>query len=209
MSTEDYMTSILNGSLSNILNLLSAAAGLGTAAMGLVDASKAFDGGPSNFGFKCVKDVVTNLVPNQANQVPNPSNQQVVVDALKANWLNGMKIADQKAFAKSLVEGTRKSPNDKLSGMEAARLEAAYERGDQLYRNMAKLLAMATSAILGVIGGWVIWVSGGGPILKYFAHWEFVVALIIGLAATPLAPVAKDLASTLEAVVKKVNAGKP
>jgi hypothetical protein len=42
---------LLNGDLCNILNLVSGAAGLGAAAMGLVDASKAFFGGPSNFGF--------------------------------------------------------------------------------------------------------------------------------------------------------------
>ncbi len=44
-------TGLINGDLGNILNFLSAAAGLGTAAMGLVDATKTFCGGPSNFGF--------------------------------------------------------------------------------------------------------------------------------------------------------------
>jgi len=92
--------------------------------------------------------------------------------------------------------------------MTAAQADAAYERGDQRYRNCAKLLAMATSTILGGLGGWVIWTSGGRAAFGYFSHWHFVVALIIGLAATPLAPVAKDLASTLQAAAVKAAGGK-
>jgi hypothetical protein len=49
--------------LSNILNLIAAVGGLGAAAMGLVDASKAFWGGPSNFGFRYIRAAVERFVP--------------------------------------------------------------------------------------------------------------------------------------------------
>ena len=58
--------SLLNGNLSNILNLIAAAGGLGTAAMGLVDAMKAFRGGPSNFGFKFIRAAVRRFSPPSA-----------------------------------------------------------------------------------------------------------------------------------------------
>ena len=48
-------TDLLNGQLGNILNLIGAVGGLGAAAMGLVDALKAFWGGPSNFGFSRIR----------------------------------------------------------------------------------------------------------------------------------------------------------
>lgn len=50
--------SLLDGSLTSILNFIAAAGGLGTAAMGLVDALKAFGGGPSNIGFKYIRSAV-------------------------------------------------------------------------------------------------------------------------------------------------------
>ena len=40
-----------NDAIANIGNIIAAVAALGTASMGLVDASKAIAGGPSNLGF--------------------------------------------------------------------------------------------------------------------------------------------------------------
>ena len=49
---------LLNGSLHDILNFLSAGSALGAAAMGLVDSAKAFLGGPSNFGFRYIAEAL-------------------------------------------------------------------------------------------------------------------------------------------------------
>ena len=73
----------------------------------------------------------------------------------------------------------------------SAVLDNAYERGDQIYRNATKLLATVVSTVLGLVGSYLI--DGFGENL-----W---VGLIVGLTATPLAPVSKDLASSLQAAV--------
>ncbi len=71
-------------------------------------------------------------------------------------------------------------------------LDAAYQHADQRYRNRAKIVATFVSVVLAVIGG----VSTGDADKML---WQWVLA---GLLATPLAPMAKDLASALQAGVK-------
>jgi hypothetical protein len=226
-------TNILTGNLSTILNYLSAAAGLGTAAMGLVDSTKAFGGGPSNFGFGYIEKALTPFF------VPAPGGTTVFGKAealrtLKANWLNGVAKADQKAKAKSLIHlgltqgnaaalataagvdaakltalaqktatGTKAEPEEinvlgQFDAIVSAVLDAAYERGDQKYRNACKVLAMGVATLLGVIGGWIVYGSG-------MSGGQFVLCLVVGLSATPLAPVAKDLATSLQTAVAAVN----
>jgi len=92
----------LNGSLTNIVNFLVAAGGLGTAAMGLVDTSKVFCGGPSNFGFARVKIALEPFLTPLTKDSPAFGKTEIL-RTLKANWLNGVPKADQKAKAKSLI----------------------------------------------------------------------------------------------------------
>src|SRR5215470_11999596 len=87
----------------------------------------------------------------------------------------------------------------------SAVLDTAYERADQRYRNAAKVLALFVSVILGVVGGWLIY---GGQEQRYFGSKEFFLCAIVGLAATPLAPVAKDLSSALQAAMTAARAVK-
>ena len=212
----------------NLGSIIAAVAGLGTASMGLVDATKAFAGGPSNFGFGHIKNSITHFLPAAGA----PLSSTAVLAALKANWVNGVPKADQKAKAKALihlrltpttapalgtaagVDGTKlKSLADKIASGTAAMpeeinvlgqfdavlsavLDDAYERGDQIYRNRTKLLATIVSTILGLVGGWLI----GG------ASENILVGLIVGIIATPLAPVSKDLASSLQSAVTAVQA---
>lgn len=238
------MADIANGDLGNILNLLSAVAGLGAAAMGLVDSSKAIMGGPSNFGFGHIKKAVTPFV----NGTGTAFTATQIEHTLKANWLNGVATADQKAKAKSLIHlglapdtaealakaagvdaGKLKSLATKIAtGTEASQdeinvlgqfdvvvsavLDDAYERGDQIYRNACKLLAMAVSTVLAVIAGWTIAAAAAcassSCAASYFFSRDFFIALIVGLSATPLAPVAKDLVSTLQTAANAVGAVK-
>jgi hypothetical protein len=232
---------LLSGQLSNILNFLTAAAGLGTASMGLVDATKAWNGGPSNFGFSHIKRALDPFLVAGTNATPATGQGQAaapaldkaqILETLKANWLNGVSKADQKAKAKALIHlgltqgnapalaaaaNVAGGPLASLAAKTAtgdpptqaelavlgqfdavlmAVLDVAYERGDQLYRNGCKAFAMAISAVIAVLVGWLAHRDLGWG---YFGSANFVLSFIIGISATPLAPVAKDLASTLQA----------
>jgi hypothetical protein len=237
------MADILNGDLSNILNFLSAAAGLGTTAMGLVDSTKAFGGGPSNFGFGYIEEAIGPFLI-RAPGTSTRFGRAETLRTLRSNWLNGVAKADQKAKAKSLIHlgltqgnaadlaaaagvdktklaslaqkvGAGIAPTqDEINVLGqfdvvlSALLDAAYERGDQKYRNACKLLAMLVSTILAAIGGWLVYGSGTLDVWSYFCTWKFGISLVIGLSATPLAPMAKDLATSLQAAVTVVGAAK-
>jgi hypothetical protein len=222
---------LLSGDLKNILNLLSAAAALGTAAMGLVDATKAWNGGPSNLGFGHIKRALDRFLVAGPGQVPALGRAQIL-ETLKANWINGVPKADQKAKAKALIHlgltqgnapalaaaagvdgallaslaaktASGEPPTQpefavlgQFDAVLMAVLDIAYERGDQLYRNGSKALAMVVSTIIAVLVGWIGYKELGWG---YFGSSAFALSFIIGLGATALAPVAKDLASTLQA----------
>lgn len=207
---------------------------LGTAAYGLVDASKSFGGGISNSGFGDIKKVVSPLIPASGNSALALTS---VLATLKANWMNGMALADQKSIAKALIKlnltaatakqmattigvdgnvltsiagklGTdnplEKNETDVYGRFDlllTALLDQGYQRGDQRYRNSAKLAAIPVAVILALLGAWSISSNG----LSWADAWRAVIA---GLVATPLAPVAKDLASAIQAGSKVAQAWK-
>lgn len=213
--------------IESVGNIIAAVAALGTASMGFVDATKAFDGGPSNFGFSSIKRTLSPFLPKKAN---GAFNQAELLEALKSNWINGVAKADQKAKAKALIHlgltagnaedlakaagvdaSTLASVADKVAGrvqgaltpaevnalgqfdaILSAMLDEAYERADQQYRNGTKILAMMVAVIFGIVASGLI--NSGG-----FNADNCILGLIVGLAAVPLAPVAKDLVSSLQA----------
>lgn len=81
--------------------IVAAIGGLGTAAFGLVDASKAAWGGVNHIGFSQIQKTVKSLTPGSPN---NALSQDKIVATLKANWFNGTALASQKAIAKSLIK---------------------------------------------------------------------------------------------------------
>jgi hypothetical protein len=215
-------------------NIVAAIAALGTASMGFVDALKAFDGGPSNFGFSSIKRTLGPFLPKKANGAFNEAD---LLEALKSNWINGVAKADQKAKAKALVhlgltagnavelaqaagvdEKTLASVANKVAGrvqgntaltpaeintlgqfdaILSAILDEAYERADQQYRNGTKILAMIFAVVFGIAGSCLI--NG--------SNWKAAgLGLLVGLVAVPLAPVAKDLVSSLQAAVAALQA---
>jgi hypothetical protein len=213
--------------IQSVGNIVAAVAALGTASMGFVDATKAFDGGPSNFGFSSIKRTLGPFLPKKAN---GAFNEAELLEALKSNWINGVAKADQKAKAKALIHlgltagnaadlakaagvdaTTLAAVADKVAGrvqaaltpaevnalgqfdaILSAILDEAYERADQQYRNGTKILAMVVAVIFGIVGSGLINIGG-------FNADNCVLGLIVGLAAVPLAPVAKDLVSSLQA----------
>ncbi len=78
-------------------------------------------------------------------------------------------------------------------------LDEGYQRADQRYRNWCKAMAIPVSVILGALGGWAI---SGLSYAVYIQSDLFYEALVAGLVATPLAPVAKDLSSAVQAATK-------
>ena len=247
---------------------------LGTAAYGVVDATKAFGGGISNRGFGDIKKVVSRFIPaspGAADDAPALSLQSGLA-TLRANWLNGMALGDQKAIAKALVKLnlTRSS----ASGMAAATgvdanvlmsiagklasgesltqketdvfgrfdllltavLDQGYQRADQRYRNSAKLLAAGVSPYLVVPVTILVGAAVGlliGVLVQYFDVQPFIASLaglflaaqaiygsgslsadtlwkaaVCGLLATPLAPIAKDLSSAIQAGAKATQSWK-
>jgi len=212
--------------------------GLGTAAYGVVDVSKGFAGGISNRGFGDIKKVISQFIPASSGQNAGSAlSLTSVLTTLKANWLNGMALADQKSVAKALIklnlnedsaEGMAAATGvngkilsgiaGKLSTGEAlsppetdvygrfdllltAVLDQGYQRGDQRYRNSAKLLAVPVAVLLALLGAWAI--AGSG-----ITSLDALRAVAGGLLATPLAPMAKDLASAIQAGSKLAQAWK-
>jgi hypothetical protein len=94
---------LLSRGLTGILNSLSTAAGLGVAAMGLVDTSKAFSGGASNFGFGYIERALGPFLSAQG-----PFDKDKILTTLRANWLNGV----AKAESESQSQGARSSRPD-------------------------------------------------------------------------------------------------
>ena len=223
----------------NLSQIVLAVGSLGTAAYGVVDATKSFGGGISNRGFGDIKRIVSKFIPgtslkeSEASAIALPS----TLATLRANWLNGVALADQKSIAKALVKlnlttasanfmanttgvdaDALKSVATKLATGEAldqqetdaygrfdllltALLDQGYQRADQRYRNGAKLLAIPVAIALALLGAWAI----DGNALTVADAWR---AIAGGLLATPLAPIAKDLSSAIQAGTKLAQAWK-
>ena len=127
----------------------------------------------------------------------------------------GMSTADLSAVAAKIDQGVVLEPKDvnllgRFDAIVEATLDAGFERADQRYRNTAKALASGVSVVLAIVGGAIIHGQGlpeSTPfrLAEYYRTGDFLRALFIGLLATPLAPVAKDLSSALVAAVTAVT----
>ena len=83
--------------LANSAGIVVAIGALGTASFGLVDASKVFGGGASNFGYGHIKHALAPF----SDALKNAEHDWALT--IRANWINGMPKEDQKAAAKSLI----------------------------------------------------------------------------------------------------------
>jgi len=215
--------------------LILAVGALGTAAFGLVDAFKALPGGGvSRSGFKFVKQVIESLAPESTTPGQGGLSRDSLIFALRSQWINGTALANQVNIAKSLIK-LRLTPETapalaKASGVDAAiltqvaenmrtasplttqqsdvygrfdlllttLLDQAYQRGEQRYRNAAKFSAVLVAVVLALIAN------------KYVVVHPIAMAgaVLLGLVATPVAPVAKDIASAIGTASKAIQAWK-
>jgi len=222
----------------DLTKIVLAIGALGTAAYGLVDVSKGFGGGISNRGFGDIKKVVSPFIPASAPQTSvSALSLESVLATLRSNWLNGMALSDQKSVAKALIKlnlnadtaarmaaatgvddkvlasiarklstGQAFTPEEtdsygRFDLLLSAVLDQGYQRADQRYRNSSKLLAVPVAVGLAVLGAWAI---SPGP-LQPLDTWR---AIVGGILATPLAPVAKDVASAIQQGSKLAQAWK-
>jgi len=215
--------------------IITAIGGLGTAAFGLVDATKVFWGGVNRIGFGKIEETVTGLTPGTA---VNGLSQAKVIGTLRANWYNGLDLGSQKAIAKSLIKldlnagnaaaiadaagvdramlqsvAAKMAAGTALTSSESdvyarfdlivtAILDEAYQDGDQRYTNGTRTWAGFFAVLLALVGGWVVNGAGFG---QYAASGDLWRALLVGVLAVPLAPVAKDLSSALVAAVNSMQ----
>jgi hypothetical protein len=226
----------------DLSKIVMAIGSLGTAAYGVVDVTKGFGGGVSNRGFGDIRDVVSKLIPATVAGTNSTAPALALPSALatlRANWLNGMALGDQKSVAKALIKlnltpatanamaaatgvdatlltsvaGKLAAGNVKLEPAEtdvygrfdlllSTLLDQGYQRGDQRYRNSAKLLAVPVAVALAFLGALALDGRSGLTLA------EAGRALVGGLLATPLAPVAKDVASSIQAGAKLAQAWK-
>ena len=220
--------------IQNVGNIIAAVAALGAASMGFVDATKAVWGGPSNFGFSSIRRTLSPFLPKKANGAFNEAelldalksnwingvakaDQKAKAKALIHLGLTAGNAAEL-AKAAGVDEKTLASVADKVAGrlqdaltpaeinalgqfdaILSAILDEAYERADQQYRNGTKILAMIVSIIFGIVASGLI--NSGG-----FNGSNFILGLVVGLVAVPLAPVAKDLVSSLQAAAGALQA---
>ncbi|HWA95013.1 MAG TPA: hypothetical protein VG844_10480 [Terracidiphilus sp.] len=221
--------------LSSLPQVITAIGGLGTAAFGLVDATKIFNGGVNRFGFARIETVIKALTPG----VPASGlSQQRMLGTLRANWYNGKHLEDQKSIAKSLVKVSLSPANAKdvatVTGQDSAilsevaaniasgtalsqaqsdvyarfdfvvtaMLDEVYQDADQAFTNGARTLAAVFALLLAITGGWTLM---GGPFGSYLTSMSMLQAIAVGLLATPLAPIAKNLSSALVAAVNTMQ----
>jgi hypothetical protein len=247
--------------LTNLTGAVTAIGALGTAAFGIVDATKLVRGGVSSSGYCYIRTVVQILAPDP-NPKPNDisaTSQKAILAAARANWLNGMALPDQKSALKALIK-LRLSPDTapnlaNLMGVDPAvlttvaiklaggdpdpedggpvpvgaaagtapltpaeldiygrfdlllsmTLDRALQQADQRYRNTAKVAAGFVAIILAEVAAFSLHAST----FKGTPTWDLVAqALVAGLLATPLAPIAKDLATSLNTSAKAVQSVK-
>jgi hypothetical protein len=81
-----------------------------------------------------------------------------------------------------------------------ALLDEAYQVSEQVYRNWTRTLAAIVAVLLAVAGGWSLVGT-----CHFWHSSDPVLALLVGLLATPLAPIAKDLSSALATAVNTMQ----
>jgi hypothetical protein len=202
---------------------ITAVGGLGTAAFGLVDSFKALPGGGvSRAGLKFIRSIVAELTPPDPAFDQSGLSRDAVINTLTSQWINGTAFDDQVNIAKaqvklrlstttapslakstgvdagiltavaaSIVSGTSLTPQQsdvygRFDLMLTTLLDQAYQRADQRYRNVSKLVAVPVSVFL--------------ALAAHAAAPDAVSALqaaLLGLIATPLAPIAKDLSTAI------------
>jgi len=93
--------------ISSIGSIVTAIGALGTSSFGLVDATKVFGGGVSLCGLADIEKAIIPLFGGTAanrTDTSTPLAYGSIFENLKANWINGVALEEQKANAKILIK---------------------------------------------------------------------------------------------------------
>jgi hypothetical protein len=223
------------GMLQSLPQIITAIGGLGTAAFGLVDSTKPFWGGVNRIGFKRIARTTASLTPGAAasgltqakiidtlranwyNGTDLNSQKAIAKSLIKQglNPGNASKLAHAtgvdgtilQTVATKIVAGTPLASNEtdvyaRFDFTLTALLDEAYQRSDEAYISGTRVVASIFALALAFVGGWSL---NAGSLQAYLGSKDMWMALIAGLLATPLAPIAKDLSSALAAAVNTMQ----
>ncbi|HVH71495.1 MAG TPA: hypothetical protein VNB49_10345, partial [Candidatus Dormibacteraeota bacterium] len=181
-----------------------------------------------------IRETIQKLAPSVISLEGTGLGRESVLYTLKSQWINGTPRADQVSIAKSLIK-LRLTPDTsaalaKATGVDAKTLsdiatnivagtpltaptetdvygrfdlllttllDQAYQRADQRYRNAAKVTAVLVAIALAVAAAH----------LTPFGIDTFQ-AVVLGLIATPIAPIAKDLSTGLTTAMQAMQSWK-
>jgi len=164
--------------------------------------------------------VLESLRSNWINGTDLASQKAIAKSLIKLHMSPGNATALAKAtnvdpgvlstVAASMVSGTAltQPQGDAYSRFDlivTAMLDECYQKADQVYRNSTRGLAALIAVILALAGGYALQGSG---FWSYLFSSNGGQALIVGLLATPLAPLAKDISSALATAVNTMQAVK-
>ena len=213
-------------------SIVAAIGALGTAACGLVDATKTLPyGGVSNSGFKFIRKTFEALFGSDAiDRAPLSGD----LETLHGNWINGRPMAEQQVIAKSLVKlrlttatakalaGATSIDGNQLEGLAkklATGESMTPEESNMLGRFDLELTALIDRAyqradqcyrnrckLFAMVFSVVLALIGASALGFYYRDENWWLCLLAGLLATPLAPMAKDLKSGLSTGVKLAKA---
>lgn len=213
--------------LQGLPQAVTAIGGLGTAAFGLVDATKVFGGGVNHIGFRGIRAAVVPLTPT-AGSDSNTMSRDKMLATIKANWMNGTDLGSQKAIAKSLIKlnlspgnagalaGATGVDPDVLKAV-AANIAAGTPLSsaesdvfarfdfivtalvDEAYQRSDQVYRNWTRGLAALVSLALGYV--GGQIVQV----DVTTSLLAGLLATPLAPIAKDLSTALATAVNTLQ----
>jgi hypothetical protein len=219
-------------SLPDVGAALAGLSALSTAAFGLLDATKVLWGGPSNLGILPIYRALTPFRPALANAlgakgwwpviranwiagVPKAEQKakaQAIIrlglasaDAAAIAAVTHVDAAALQAAVTKLETGATLTDADlnvlgRMNATIEVLMDAAFEKADQAYRNWCRVLAglLCVGLALVVQANWPTGPQFGAPPTR-------LAALIVGLLAVPLAPLAKDLTSGLSAAMQALK----
>lgn len=210
---------------------LAALSALSTAAFGLLDASKGLWGGVSRLGLRHIDDALTPFRPALSTAM----GQERWWVLIKANWMNGMGKAEQKAVARSLIKLglTPETAPDIATAVNAdptalTAVARKLAKGSDLSEVDLNLLGRVNAVLDALLDSGFeraeqqyrnvtrLWAGVVAVSLAMLAWtlWpddagprpDAWLAFAIGLLAVPIAPVAKDLTSALSAAMRALKA---
>ena len=212
----------------SLTQAIAAIGALGTAAYGIVDASKSGLSFINRLGLKHIKTTIELLAPLPDGE--NSLERKHILETVEANWINGADLAKQKCVAVSLILGHLTQANAATmaahTNVDAATLgsiaaktlagvcldaeETAVETRfelilntyiDEAYQRADERYRNGTRTLAGWLAiGLAI---AGGWVITGDGFWQVgnvVRSLLVGLLAVPLAPIAKDVSSAVAAV---------